>query len=85
MPNLSLGTQISSHKSGWMSTARYPDNIDAVRHSIRRRLKKSLRRRSQELGLSRASLQRILKKDIQLYPYTIQINHKLTPALKNVY
>ena len=27
-----------------------------------------------------ASLQRILKKDLQLYPYRIQIKHKLTPA-----
>ena len=42
--------------------------------------KKSLRRRSEELGLSRASLQRILKKDLKLYPYGIQIKHKLIPA-----
>ena len=42
--------------------------------------KKSPRRRSQELSLSHASLQRILNKDLQLYPYRIQIKHKLTPT-----
>ena len=48
-------------------TARNPDNVDAVRDSIRRSPKKFHRRRSQELGLSSISLQRILKKDLQLY------------------
>ena len=43
--------------SGRKLTARYPDDVDAVRDSDRSP-KKPLRRRSQELGLSRASLQR---------------------------
>ena len=42
--------------------------------------KKSPRIRSQELGLSHESLQIILKKDLQLYPYRILIKHKLTQA-----
>ena len=46
---------------------------DVVRDVIGRSPKKFFRRRSQELGLSRASLQKILKKDLQLYPYRIQI------------
>ena len=61
-------------------TARCPENVDAVRDSVGRSPKKSLRRCSEELGLSCASLQRILKKDLLLYQYRIQIKHKLTPA-----
>ena len=55
-------------------------NVDAVRDSVKRSPKKSPRRRSQELILSRTSLQRILKKDLQLYPYRIQIKNKLKLA-----
>ena len=58
-------------------TTRCHDNVDAVRDSVKRSPKKSPRRPSQELDLSRASLQRILKKDLQQYPYRIQIKHKL--------
>ena len=61
-------------------TARCPDNVNAVRDSIGRSLKKSFRRRSLEPGLSHASLQRILMKDFLLYPYRIQNKYKLTPA-----
>ena len=54
--------------------------MDAVTDSAGGSAEKSLRRRPQELGLSRASLQIILKKDLQLYPYRIQIKHKLSPV-----
>ena len=65
-------------RSGRKLAARCPDNVDVVRDSVGRGPKKSLRRHSQEFGLSRASLQRILKKDLQLYPYRIKIKYKLT-------
>ena len=67
-------------KSGRKLTARCPDNVDAVKDSVGRNPKKSLRWGFKELGLSRALLQRILKKELQLYPYRIQIKHKLTSA-----
>ena len=66
--------------SGRELTASCPNNVDSVRDSVGKSSKKSLRRRSQELSISRASLQRILKDELQLYPYRIQIKHKLTPA-----
>ena len=66
--------------SGRKLTARCPDNVDAVRDSVGKSLKKSLQRRSQELGLSPASLQKILKKGLQQYPYRIPIRHESTPA-----
>ena len=84
-----LGTQISSNKVSKQSqqegrksqlTARYPNNLDAVWDSVWRSQKKSPRRRWKEFGLLGASLQRILKKNLQLYPYRIKIKHKLTAA-----
>ena len=61
-------------------SARPERNIDAVRDSVGRSPKNSLRRRSQELGISPESLRRILKSDLNLYPYQIQIKQKLTQA-----
>ena len=66
--------------SGRSASARTERNIDAVQDSVGRSPKKSLRRRSQELGISRESLRRILKSDLNLYPYQIQIKQKLTQA-----
>uniref|UniRef100_UPI00358E2E41 uncharacterized protein n=1 Tax=Myxine glutinosa TaxID=7769 RepID=UPI00358E2E41 len=75
-----LNKKAETPSSGRKLTARSPDNVNAVRPSVGRSPKRSIRRRSQEQGLSRASVQRILIKDLQLYPYKIQIKHKLTPA-----
>ena len=65
--NLNKKAETSTY--GRKLTARTPDNVNAVRDSVGRCPKKSIRRRSQELGLSRASVQRILIKDLHLYPY----------------
>ena len=78
------GTLIKSTKKGQKSTsdrklrARSLENVDAVRDSVGRNPKKSLRRRSKKLGLSRLSVHRILKNDLQLYPYRLQIKQTLT-------
>ena len=78
-----LNKKAENPRSGRKLTARSSDNVnDAVRDSVRRSLTKSLPRCFQELDLSRASLQRILKKDLQLYLYKIQIKHKLTAGMK---
>ena len=63
-------------------TARTSCNIEAVRTSVGWSPKQSIRRRSQELEISHASVQRILNVDLHLYPYRIQIKHKLTPGDK---
>ena len=64
--------------SGRPASARIQRNIDAVQDSAGRSPKKSLGRRSQLLGISRESLRRVLKEDLHLYPYKIQIKQKLT-------
>ena len=48
-------------RCGRKLTARCPNNMDAVRNSVRRSPKKSPRRRSQELGLSHALLEKVNK------------------------
>ena len=65
--------------SGLPKTSRIPQNIAAARDSVVRSPRKSLRRRSQELGIDRESVRRILITDPHLYPYQIPIKHKLTP------
>ena len=71
---------ITDTYSGRKVSARTERNIDAVRNSVGHSPKKLLRRRSQELGISRESLRRVLKADLHLYPYQIQIKQKLTEA-----
>lgn len=75
--NLNSKTKEGSH-SGRRKSARSPRKIDAVRNSVSRSPTKSLRRRSQELGISCESVWRNLVSDLHLYPYRIQIKHKLT-------
>ena len=53
-------------------------NVAVVRDSVVRSPSKSVRRRSQELGINRESMRRILIADLNLYPYRIQIKQKLT-------
>ena len=78
------GTLIKSTKKGQKSTsgrkltARSPENVNTVRDSVGWSPKKSLQRCSQELGLSCSSIHRILKNDLQLHPYRIQIKQTLT-------
>ena len=59
--------------SGRRVSARTERNIDVVRDSVGRSPKKSIRRRSQELGIPRESVRHVLKFDLNLYPYKIQI------------
>ena len=71
-------TNRQSH-SGRLKSSRTPHNVAAVRDSAVRSPSKSERRRSQELGINRESVRRILITDLHLYPYRIQIKQKLTP------
>ena len=66
--------------SGRKKSARTEENIAAVRNSVGRSPKKSVRRCSQELGMTRESLRRVLTSDLHLYAYKIQIKQQLTDA-----
>ena len=65
--------------SGRPKLSRAIRKVAAVRDSVVRSPGKSLRRRSQELGINRESVRGILFTDLNMYPYRIQIKHKLTP------
>jgi len=51
------------------------ENIAAVRESVRENPRRSISRRSQELGLS--ATWRILRRDLDLHPYKIQLIQEL--------
>ena len=68
--------------SGRKKSARTEENIAAVKNSVGRSPKKSVRRCSQELGMTRESLQCVLTSDLHLYAYKIQIKQQLTDADK---
>ena len=59
--------------------ARSEANIAAVNESVRENPNLSISRRSQELGLSQTSTWRILRKDLGLHPYKIQLTQELKP------
>jgi len=48
-----------------------------VREAIKRSPRRSARRHSVSLGLSEASVRRILHKDLDFHPYKIQVTHAL--------
>jgi len=72
------GTNRQSH-SGRPKSSRTPHNVAAVRDSVVHSPSKFVRRRSQELGINRESMRRILIADLHMYPCRIQIKQKLTP------
>ena len=76
--NLNAKDKNRQSHSGRPKSSRTQDNVAAVRDSVVRSPRKSVRRRSQELGINRESVRRILISDLHLYPYRIQIKHKLT-------
>ena len=55
-----------------------PENTEDVRRSIEENPTTSTRRRSQELAISRSSLQRI-QRDLHMYPYKVQLVQSLQP------
>ncbi|XP_033224300.1 uncharacterized protein LOC117177598 [Belonocnema kinseyi] len=58
---------------------RSTENIAAVAESVREQPSTSTRHRSQQLAISRTSLMRILRKDLAMKPYKVQLVHQLKP------
>lgn len=61
---------------------RSDDNIALVQASVQRSPTTSQKRRSEQLGIKRTTLHRILRHDLHLFPYKIQLTQKLLPADK---
>lgn len=60
--------------------ARSAENIAAVSESVEHNSSTSIRHRSQQLRLSRSSLQRILAKDLHFHAYKIRLTQYLKTA-----
>jgi len=64
-------------KGGSVKTVRTAEDIAVVREAIERSPHHSGCHRSVSLGLSEASIRRILHKDLHFYHYKIQVTHAL--------
>lgn len=60
------------------SSANTPENAELVDEHFTEHPEMSTRRAAQELGISRTSMQRILKTKLKLFPYKIQMFQQLT-------
>lgn len=73
------GSTLNLKQAGAARTSRSEDNVMRVSESVRQNPDLSTRKRSAELGISRSSLRRILKIDLKLHPYKIQLVQELKP------
>lgn len=74
------GSLHDAPRSGGPRTARTEQNITAVAMDVAANPSTSIRRRAQGLGLSRATLHRILIEDLGMHAYKIQLTQQLKPA-----
>ena len=69
-------------RSGRPKTARTPRNIERIKKRLEESPRRSTARLSAETGITKASVRRILKEDLNYFPYKIQITQELTPSNK---
>ena len=69
-----MGTMCNVNKghSGRRRSAHSVEYVDAVRESVLRSPRKSIRRLSAETSIPRSSVHRILRADLYLFPFKIQ-------------
>nr|XP_022903109.1 uncharacterized protein LOC111415594 [Onthophagus taurus] len=65
-------------KPGRRRTIRTPENIERVRIAFTRSPKRSANRQSLILGISKGSLDRIIRKDLKFHPYKYQMAQHLS-------
>lgn len=72
-------TLLNNPRTNRVRNVRNADNVEAVRQSVQNNPNLSVRRRSQQLDLTYGSTWRILRKDLGLHPYKIQLVQELKP------
>lgn len=72
------GLTLPMRRQGRSRTSRTEQAIQEVNQSVEENAELSTRRRSSTLGISRSTLRRILKFDLKLHPYKIQLVQELT-------
>ena len=73
------GSLNNRNRTGRPKDKRLQENIENVAEHVNESSGKSLKRRSSELKISKTSIWRIMKLDLKLHPYKIQITQKLNP------
>ena len=63
-------------------TVRTEENLQAIRASVNLTPRKTLQVRSEELGISKATLWRAMRHDLKLYPYKVQTSQALSKIHK---
>ena len=80
---LKTGTVADGHKGRHrLSLGIIPENIQNLREHHEESPRKSTRRLSQETGISRKTVLRIIHDDLKLFPYKIQISQRQTDLNK---
>lgn len=72
------GSTLPMRRQGHPRTSRTEQAIREVNRSVQENAELSTRRRSVTLGISRSSLRRILRFDLKLHPYKIQLVQELS-------
>ncbi|KAL0830483.1 hypothetical protein ABMA28_002646 [Loxostege sticticalis] len=67
----------NTSRPGPSRSSRTPENIALVERTLRENARLSIRKRAASLGLPRAIVHEILKKDIKFHPFKIQIIQEL--------
>ena len=81
--NFRMTGDASKRKSpGRHRTSRNAENCGGVKKAITQSPSKSTRRLAQQVNIPRTSVNRILKQDLRLYPYKVQVVQQLLPADK---
>lgn len=70
---------VSWIRRGPRRTVSTPENIERVRAAVERSPRRSLRKHAGALGISRRSLQRIVKGHLHLHPYKMVVAQELKP------
>ena len=76
---METGSTINQPLSGRPRTSRDPENVEHVRASVREQPGFSTRKQSSILNVFRTSLNRILRKYLQLQPYRTNMGQHVTP------
>lgn len=66
-------------RPGRPQSIRTEEAVERVQTSVEEDQQTSIRRRSSELHIAKSSLHRILKADLGLFPYKVQVAHALQP------
>lgn len=74
------GSTSNKPPGGRRRTARSRENIERVRLAVERNPRRSVRKQAFALNLHRSTVQRVLKQDLKLHPYKIQLVQALKPA-----